>query len=186
VEADFYSDSAVRKTLTAGNGERSGSPGSCDPRLRVLFDAARHAFSGRVTATPSSPGRPWRVRRRGRSTFKGTSCPRLSRDTPKYAFSLSSWLSRVSQAFDYFPHSLDNSRCPIKVDLLDCVLGGVVVRISERCGVGHHNSGISRWCRGGHLITSDFPQHLDRTIQQSLVNAPSPRSEPPCRPACGH
>jgi hypothetical protein len=54
VEADFYSDSAVRKTLTAGDGERSGSPGSCDSRLRVLFDAARHAFSGRVTATPSS------------------------------------------------------------------------------------------------------------------------------------
>jgi hypothetical protein len=54
VEADFYSDSAVRKTLTAGDGERSGSPGSCDCRLRVLFDAARHAFSGRVTATPSS------------------------------------------------------------------------------------------------------------------------------------
>ncbi len=105
---------------------------------------------------------------------------------PKYAFSFSSWSSRVSQAFDYFPHSLDNSRWPIKVDLLDCVPGGVVVRILERYGVGHHHSGISRWCRGGHLITSDFPQHLDRTIQHSLVNAPSPRSEPPCRPACGH
>jgi hypothetical protein len=43
VEADFYSDSAVRKTLTAGDGERSGSreaaiPGSefCS-MLRVML-----------------------------------------------------------------------------------------------------------------------------------------------------
>ena len=40
MEAGFYSDSAVRKTLTAGDGERSSSPGSCDSRLRFLFDAA--------------------------------------------------------------------------------------------------------------------------------------------------
>jgi len=44
MEAGFYSDSAVRKTLTAGDGEQPGSPGSCDSRLRLLFDAARHAF----------------------------------------------------------------------------------------------------------------------------------------------
>ena len=80
MEADFYTDSAVRKTLTAGDGERSGSPGTCDSRRRVLFDAAHHAFSGRVTATPSSTRSSFAGAAPGRPTLKGTSCPRLDRN----------------------------------------------------------------------------------------------------------